>query len=254
MSEHIPYDPDQLEILRSRPGLPGNIEISMASFTLNQSYSEDELGTLIFESSTASLVMSYWDDIPADPPVKPDDTFTVHYGIDPNRQTLFRGMCRTARVEYASDPAAIKHGKTRRATLTAELIGTYDSLMAWVTDYSLPVQGAYTRLLGMMDIVNETQDEPSSQLALMPVGKVENYAGRRVRALDAMRQASSVMTMPIREAGPYLFEVVDTADEPFLPGTITLADVENLYSALTIDWTRRPKTIAVIGTAPIIDG
>lgn len=253
-SERVPYNPDELEILRSRPGLDGNIPISMATFTLNQGYSEDELGTLLFESSTATLTMSYLDDAPDDPPVKPDDTFTVHYGTDPNRQTLFRGMCRTARVEYATDPGVIKRGAARRATLTAELVGTYESLLSWVTEYSMPVQGGYTRLIGLMDVENETQDEPSSQLALMPVGPISNDTGRRVSAIEAMRQASAVMTMPIRETGPYLFEVVDTAEEPFLAGDIELDDVDELYSSLTIDWTRRPSRIAVIGTAPIIDG
>ncbi len=249
MSEFVKYDPEKLEILRSRVGLDGNIPITGATFSLNLGYSEDDNGTLMFESSTATLSCSYWDDIPEDPPLLPDDTITVHYGTGPNLMTLFRGRCRQVSTAYSTDAAANKRGRVRRADYSAELVGTYDALLDWVTEYATPAQGGYTRLIGLMTVDNESQDEPSSQLALMPVQGLESAIGRRVSAIDAMRQASSVMTMPVRESGPYIFNVVDDATEPFLPGEIELEDANSMYSQLTYEYARQAASLTVVGTA-----
>lgn len=159
MSAHVEYDPDlflleRAETVSSRLGefILGEshlgsaaaaawVPIENASFGWSMGYSADDKGTLIFDSESATVSMSYWGGI-ADP-LYPADRIRASYDGD----VFFLGTIDTTSITYSVDPEAANSGAVRRADLSATAVGTYASAMERIVCWiNLPLEPAITRI------------------------------------------------------------------------------------------------------------
>lgn len=158
MSTYQEYDPtlfalERAEIVSARlgefviglsklgAGSGAWVPVEAATFSYSSGYTPDEFGTLIIDSETATVSMSYWDSL--DDPLYPSDRVRASYGD----KVLFLGTVDTTRIEYVVDPDARSHGATRKVLLSATLAGTYATALSKTVCWkSLPTEYAITRI------------------------------------------------------------------------------------------------------------
>lgn len=97
--------------------------IPAATVSFTSGYTPDANGTLIVDSETVSIAVSYWGD--PDTTLYPGNRIEVRYA----GKLLCRAVIDTAAVKYSTDPEAAKHGKSHRVDLTATGAGTYAVMM-----------------------------------------------------------------------------------------------------------------------------
>ena len=167
MSTHEPYDPAAFSLERaevvsarlgelilgvSRLGVEASawVPIEQATFGISAGYSPDENGTLLLDSETASVSMSYWDG-PAGSPLYPSDRVRAMYA----GMLLFLGTVDSTRTGYSTDPEAARHGAVRRVDFSATLVGTYAATLAKQVCYrTLPAESAIARIQRWITVTN----------------------------------------------------------------------------------------------------
>lgn len=102
------------------PSASAWVAVEAASFSMAAGYSVDDNGTLIVEAETATVSLSYWDEMDSTP-LYPSDRVRARYGD----KVVFLGTVDSTDVTFAVDPAARAHGATRRVTFSATVAGTY---------------------------------------------------------------------------------------------------------------------------------
>lgn len=118
------------------------LPVPLATFTYTSGYTPDENKTLIIDSETAQVSLSYWDDLP-EPPLYSLDQVRVRYA----GETLFQGTVDSTRVAYSADPAAAEHGATRRIDFSASLVGDYAIALGKTVSWTnLPAEPAIDRV------------------------------------------------------------------------------------------------------------
>lgn len=117
-------------------------EVPAATFTYSSGYTRDQNGTLIIDSETASVSMSFWGDPPEPPLYSLDQVRTVY-----NSKVIFKGTVDSTSLTYAADPAAADHGAVRRVDFTATLVGAYAVALGKTVSWrNLPAETAITRV------------------------------------------------------------------------------------------------------------
>lgn len=101
----------------------GWVNVPAATATLGWNYSPDENGTLIVDPDTCEVSISFWDE-PGDI-LFPGDRVRVVY----DGKGLFTGTVERTALTYVVDPAAVKHGATRRVDFSATCAGRYAVMM-----------------------------------------------------------------------------------------------------------------------------
>jgi hypothetical protein len=167
MSEHVAYDPalftlERAEVVSamlgelilglSRLGEEASawVPIEAATFTLSAGYSPDDHGTLLPDSETASVSLSFWDGA-GDSPLYPSDRVRASYA----GQVLFLGTVDSLSVQYATSPEAARYGATRHVTIAANLVGTYAVALAKEVCFrELPAESAITRIRRWITVTN----------------------------------------------------------------------------------------------------
>lgn len=125
------------------------VPVQHATFGYSVDYSADDNNTLIFESETASVSMSYWDTV-ADP-LYPADRIRATYA----GEVIFLGTVANTNIVYSVDPDAADHGATRRVDLTASAVGTYAAALERIVCWkNLPKEPAITRIRRWVDVAN----------------------------------------------------------------------------------------------------
>jgi hypothetical protein len=158
MSTRVPYDPalfllERAEVVSARLGelILGEsrlgaaasawVPVPMATFTLSEGYTVDDNGTLISDSQTATVALSFWDDPGA--VLYPADRVRASY----DGKVLFLGTVDTTSLAYETTPEAQQHGATRRVTFTATLVGTYAAALGKTVCWTaLPAEPPITRI------------------------------------------------------------------------------------------------------------
>lgn len=167
MSEYIKYDPGQFVVERaqdisarlgeftlgiSKLGSTDTgawVPVENASLSYDASYTPDDNGTLIFDSESVTVSMSYWDD--AADPLYPADRIRARYGA----QVLFLGTVSGTTITYSVDPDAADHQAARRVDLSAAAVGTYASALGQQVCWSnLPAELAIDRIGRWVTVAN----------------------------------------------------------------------------------------------------
>jgi hypothetical protein len=128
------------------------IVVPEASITLNASYTEDpDNKTLIYESETATLTLSFWDEL--GDVARPSDHVRVSYAS----KLLLDATVDSVSVEETVDAEAARHGASVRIDYTATLTGYYASTMSRrVTWKVLPRETAIQRIRRWVTVDNWT--------------------------------------------------------------------------------------------------
>lgn len=127
MSTYQKYDPTLFVV--ERWATDEWVTVPLATFSYDHGYLPDENGTLIFDSESATVSLSFWDE--------PGD---VLYSLDQVRVTyddkvLYRGTVDSTTLRYTADPAAKDYGATRRVDFTASVVGSYAAALGKVVDW-----------------------------------------------------------------------------------------------------------------------
>lgn len=121
MSVHQPYDFALLDFARLDGATWTPVEV--ASFTCAEQYTPNDAGTLIYQSETAAVSMSYWDTHPL--PLISGESVRARY----DGKTIFTGLVDTVSYAYTTDPQAAHHGAHKRVDFTATMVGMYAALL-----------------------------------------------------------------------------------------------------------------------------
>lgn len=122
-STYVKYDPSLFVL--ERETTDGWVEVPAATFSYAQDYAPDTNGTLIYQSETATVSLSFWDE-PDPKPLYPADHVRATY----DDEVLFLGTVDTTRCAFTTDPAADNHGAMHRCDFTASLMGLYAIALA----------------------------------------------------------------------------------------------------------------------------
>lgn len=141
MSSYQEYDFENFHFERAQSAGWTSVLAHVNNFQCEESYNPDDNGTLIYQSETASVSMSYWQQ-PATPvPLYPLDKVRARYGS----KVVFLGTVDTTRWTASTDPDADKHGAAKRIDFSANLVGTYAALLSRTVCY-LPQSPAPTAI------------------------------------------------------------------------------------------------------------
>jgi hypothetical protein len=159
MSTAVVYDPtlfalERAEVVSARLGelILGEshlgsdtsawVDIPAATFSLTEGYTVDEFGTLIYDSETASVSLSFWDE-PGDL-LQPGDRVRASY----DSHAIFLGTVDTTDLAFDTVNGRL------RFTFTAGLVGSYAALMSAVVCWTtLPAETPITRIRRWLRVV-----------------------------------------------------------------------------------------------------
>lgn len=114
------------------------VPVPLASFTMTEGYTVDGNGTLIYDSQTATVALSFVDE-PGDV-LQPGDRVRASY----DGAELFLGTVDTASTTYVATPGG---PGVRRVIFTATLVGTYATALAKTVCWTaLPVESPIDRI------------------------------------------------------------------------------------------------------------
>jgi hypothetical protein len=124
------------------------VPVDTASFAYSSGYTVDDNGTLIIDTETATVSLSYWDNV-ADP-LYPSDRVRATY----DSKVIFLGTVDSTKVDYQVDKDAAKFGATRKVTLSGTVVGTYAAALGKEVCWkSLPAESAITRIRRWVTVV-----------------------------------------------------------------------------------------------------
>lgn len=247
MSSAVKYDPDLLVLTRTRG--EDTTAVSVAQFTWTAGYSEDDLGTLVLESETASATISYWDDLPDPLLLDVDDELSAAY----DGHVLFHGYCDSLVHDYTTTEDALPRGRSRRIDTTASFVGDYASTIERVVIGSAVSQGAYQRARQYAAVDNvELGEAALLQHWRQPIPGNSNFS---TSVLDQLRATAQIMLTPFRfiggeDGGQRRVSIVDVSSEPDVPGDIEASEGLALYSQVTWETIRPPRFIKLSGPGP----
>jgi hypothetical protein len=133
----------ELILGESRLGVAAHawVPVPAATFTMTEGYTPDDNGTLIYDSQTATIGLTFWDE-PGDV-LYPADRVRAWY----SGRLLFLGTVDTTSLTYDTDPDAAHNGASRRVTFAATLVGTYAAALAKTVCWTaLPAEPPITRI------------------------------------------------------------------------------------------------------------
>jgi hypothetical protein len=178
-SSYIKYDPKKFALLRttavastldeflvgaSKLNAPNTVRtpIEAATFSVTSGYTPDATGlpnikpvvppgTLLVDAETAAISLSFWDE-PGELLYPGDRIEAMYQGA-----AVFRGVVDSTSLTYVADPAAYKHGASRRVDFSATAAGLYAVMMTRTVKWSkLPAETPIKRIRRWVTVNNWT--------------------------------------------------------------------------------------------------
>lgn len=129
-------------ILGSEASASGYTVVPSATVTFSSGYTPDENDTLIVDSETVTVGLSFWDEL-GSPVLYPGNRIEVVY----DGESICTAIVDSTSVTYAADPAAARHGATRRVDFSATAAGKYVVMMGRKVSWDkLPKESAIKRI------------------------------------------------------------------------------------------------------------
>ncbi len=120
----------------------GWVQVPMATFSFAEAYEPDDSGTLVYQSQTATVNLSFWQK-PTVAPLYPADRVRATY----DGKVLFLGTVDRTTTTYAVDPQAHRFGATHRIDFGATLVGSYGAMLGKTVCWTfMPPEPAITRI------------------------------------------------------------------------------------------------------------
>lgn len=123
--------------------------VPAATFSYANGYTVNEDGTLIVDSESASIALSFRD-TPGEI-LYPLDRIRVSYA----GKVLFEGTVDSTSLKYQTDPGAADHGASRRVDFSATILGSYAVALSKTISYAgLPAEPAIDRIRRWVTVSN----------------------------------------------------------------------------------------------------
>ena len=170
MSDAVKYRPDKFVLRRLTPvssvldefltsDSDGPVDpggsvwtvIPSATVSYSSGYTPNDKGTLIIDSESVSVALSFWDE--PGTILYPGDRIDILY----LGKRICAAIVDTTTINYTIDAEAKRHGATRRVDFSATAVGVYATMMGLeVTWKNLPKEPAITRIRRWLTVLNWT--------------------------------------------------------------------------------------------------